>query len=745
MLADHINIIQLDRVMPTVNRFPPTPDTRREPLATIIVTPRERFSMARRSLESVIANTAGGYRLVLVAGGPPADVRQYLTETCSAYGYDLILRPDFLVPNSARNIGLAKANTKYIIFLDNDVIVEPEWLNRLVACAEEEGADFVSPLCLQGEIAESNLHTMGGSFKIEQRYGEQYLTEEHLLQRIPSEQDRGRWKRLPISYTEFHCALVRRSVFDHTGPLDEKVVGTTEHIDFAFQMREAGCRGLVEPNAVISFLPVDYTLGDLPTCSKRWSDAWLYPTLQYIAKKWEISEDSALLRDFNANYLKLRERCLLRQDQVQIDQPASPRDFFCAQTIAQLLDQMEKLGYRQDAREKIRDAYLVATELFSQNRRASGRPALSHLIGVASIVAAFGANPTVVAAAVLHSAYTVGRFPKELDNNPAALRRWLKRRVGEKVEAVVLAFFGLQIEKVAQHFFTDLDHLPIETANAIVIRMANGIEDRLCGDEHTFDPATWLNANNEWNRRWMPIFSAVADRLGVLGLTALLRDAIAKSELEARNPSPRPARPAWFTIDEASWAGRPSVERPLSGFFAPTESDKMIEEGADSPPLAVDLAAIVGVNDGSVFHSRDGVTIVADPRPWAYSGCLPLQDLLEITGPGKLEIRLEATRGRIGALVMERGSSVNEIAPEQFADSAAGIVTLCFRIPAFEEIGNIIFRGWPCDDGETRATIFQVAVRNKTAKARRTPFWRHLAEKGHKFWRIMRTQLMCRS
>ena len=34
-------------------------------------------------------------------------------------------------------LGLERATTLYVAFLDNDVVVEPGWLEALVRCAEE--------------------------------------------------------------------------------------------------------------------------------------------------------------------------------------------------------------------------------------------------------------------------------------------------------------------------------------------------------------------------------------------------------------------------------------------------------------------------------------------------------------------------------------------------------------------------------------------------------------------------------
>ena len=61
--------------------------------------------------------------------------------------------------------------------------------------------------------------------------------------------------RLESDYAEFHCCLVRRSVFERIGPADTQILGAAEHIDLALHLRAIGGRGFAEPEAVVSYLP----------------------------------------------------------------------------------------------------------------------------------------------------------------------------------------------------------------------------------------------------------------------------------------------------------------------------------------------------------------------------------------------------------------------------------------------------------------------------------------------------------
>ena len=465
-----------------------------DPLVTIVITPRERYAVARQNLESLVANTPENHHLICVAPGAPAAVQHYLRAACAGRGYELILPPDFLAPNLARNLGLAQAKTKYVVFVENDVVVERGWLGALIRCAEEEQADIVSPLCLIGDPSDRNVHSLGGLLLFENRAGATLLREQHNCGPICLRTDPRRLSRVAADFSEFHCALVRRSVFKRIGPLDEQILGAAEHIDLALHLRALGCRGFAEPTAVVSYLPQAYRLADLDTFAVRWSDAYYFPTMRHLGEKWSLSADSPLFHDYFSSYREIRERCLLREEGPAAGSPRKTERLQPAQTIVQLLDQMQALGYPLEAVVKVRDAYGIAGELSAGHFRASGRTFLAHVVGTASISAAFGANTAVIAAALLHAAYAHGQFPNGFGDSTAAMRRWLRRRVGRAVEELVYTYSRLQLDDLAQYVSSDLDGMPIELAYAAVIRIANGIEDRIAGDHNYSIPRTGSSA-----------------------------------------------------------------------------------------------------------------------------------------------------------------------------------------------------------------------------------------------------------
>ena len=104
---------------------------------TVVVAPREQFGWTRPALESIFAHTEVPYNIVYVDGGSPAPVRRYLALRARQRGFRLLRTEHHLSPMEARALALPHVDTEYVCFIDNDVLVTPGWLARLVRCADE--------------------------------------------------------------------------------------------------------------------------------------------------------------------------------------------------------------------------------------------------------------------------------------------------------------------------------------------------------------------------------------------------------------------------------------------------------------------------------------------------------------------------------------------------------------------------------------------------------------------------------
>jgi hypothetical protein len=199
--------------------------------ATIGFVPRESFSQTRRSLETIYARTEGPFELVCIDGGSPPVVKDYLEQASLEKGFKLVRTDDYLIPNQARNLVLDHVNTEYVVFVDNDVLVAPAWLDALVRCADETGAWLVGPLYFESEPECTQLHMAGGICRIVQLPdGGRSLVEKHTHAHVKLGSLDGGLNRQETELIEFHTVLVSMQAFAQLGRLDPDL-GLSEHAD----------------------------------------------------------------------------------------------------------------------------------------------------------------------------------------------------------------------------------------------------------------------------------------------------------------------------------------------------------------------------------------------------------------------------------------------------------------------------------------------------------------------------------
>lgn len=259
-------------------------------LATVVITPREQFSKAKRSLDTILACTDAAVPIIYVDGNSPRAVAQYVRERASRRPFRVLRTNQYLSANQARNWGLPYVATKYVAFVDNDVSVDAGWLDTLIACAEETGAWVVGPLYLIGEPAKQIIHMAGADVHILEQNGERRLYERHRFSNVPVAQVREQLVRAKTDLMEFHCMLVRMDVFDRLGPLDEGLLSVLDHVDFCLDVAQAGGSIYIEPAAVVAHLaPPPCGISDLPYFFLRFSDAWLDASVQRFAQKHALA------------------------------------------------------------------------------------------------------------------------------------------------------------------------------------------------------------------------------------------------------------------------------------------------------------------------------------------------------------------------------------------------------------------------------------------------------------------------
>lgn len=287
-----------------------------EPVVTIVCVPRERFDYTADSINSLFEKTTLPFELIYVDNAVPAAVRSELKTLQDKHAFQIVKSPYPLPPNQARNLGLEHAKGRYILFVDNDVVFDDNWMEELVATMQEKKATVAAPLVCQHGPHHTIVHCAGGHFMESEQFerfrqqplpaqGEPetrrwHMEEEIYLQDHPIE-DVG-LEPLQVGFVEFHCFMVETQFLRDHGGFDPKLTATKEYIDLAMTVARAGGSLWIEPKSRVTFLthppqPV-LKLSEIPYYMLRWSDAWEYESLKHLAAKWGLVEDHYFTRRY---------------------------------------------------------------------------------------------------------------------------------------------------------------------------------------------------------------------------------------------------------------------------------------------------------------------------------------------------------------------------------------------------------------------------------------------------------------
>ncbi len=479
------------------------------PEVTIIVVPRDRFSATQACIDSIYANTPPTFKLILVDAGSPAYVRQYLDAAAAKHGFEIISAEFGLTPNQARNRAIPLALGRYVVFLDNDVMVSSGWLDALMKCADDTEAGIVTPLVYLGEFEQRVVHMAGGEMSWETRDGQRWLNESHRHFNTPQANIAGEFKRSRCEYAEFHCMMIRKSALDQVGLLDEGFLNVAEHIDLCLQVTEAGQQIWFEPAAQITFLtPRPAALSDIAYTRLRWSREWTEKSSAHFARRWQLHPDCPAVAgalNFGITHLAAQQ---LPDEPPQID----PR---CAQTNIQLYEQCIALGYGEAEMTLLRLAYDCARRWLGHLYLPNGRHYLSHLIGVGSLLAAHGAPHQMVAAGLLHSGYLQGVFAADGKGITNEKRQQAAQQINPAIEYWMYLYAQFNWNDAdLDNLVANADRILVPTGKAMLIRMAVELEQRASVS------LQFRGASNDALEKWIPLYQSVA---GLFGMPLLVK------------------------------------------------------------------------------------------------------------------------------------------------------------------------------------------------------------------------------
>ena len=257
-----------------------------DPAATIVVTPRDRYSGLDECIEAVYRYTQQPFRLWILDLDYPksviAPVRERLQDRPEVRFFELGLR----TPMDALREVQALVDTRAVVLLDNDSRVTDGWLPPLLD-AMGEGNAVVTPLILEREGVDRGAplrnHLYSGELRVVDVDGTPYLIEHKHLRRAEIPDIPG--ERSETGTFELHCVLFEGEVFKRI-ELPSMVI--REHLDISLQIAVMGCTMVVEPRSVVHFdnLGTRMALSDMKYFFFRWGRKLTGPSSRLFERRW---------------------------------------------------------------------------------------------------------------------------------------------------------------------------------------------------------------------------------------------------------------------------------------------------------------------------------------------------------------------------------------------------------------------------------------------------------------------------
>lgn len=201
------------------------------------------YEVTAQCLDSLAELDYPNFEVILVDNGSedgsPAFFKEKYPETT------LIENEENLGFTGGNNTAIAcalKRDFDYVLLLNNDTIVDPSFLTKMIEVAEaREDVGMLNPKIFFYDFPE--LLWYGGGrisfFKGVEHFGFQ--------QKVTPELDCER----EVTFITGCAFLIKRKVLEEVGPLDDRLFIYCEDLDWSFRVREAGYKGLYVPQAVI--------------------------------------------------------------------------------------------------------------------------------------------------------------------------------------------------------------------------------------------------------------------------------------------------------------------------------------------------------------------------------------------------------------------------------------------------------------------------------------------------------------
>ena len=206
------------------------------PGITVIIPTWNRADLLRSVLENLRLQTVFPSQTLVVDNGSTDET----AAVAARLGSQRIALERNLGFAAAVNAGISASRYEWILILNNDVELQPNWLECALESAKQSGAQFVAGKILQAHAPER----LDGTWDLVTRSGCAWRCGWNAL-------DGPAWSvRRPIEIAPMTATMFHRSAFERVGLLDARYESYYEDVDFGLRCALAGLPGVYEPRCV---------------------------------------------------------------------------------------------------------------------------------------------------------------------------------------------------------------------------------------------------------------------------------------------------------------------------------------------------------------------------------------------------------------------------------------------------------------------------------------------------------------
>jgi hypothetical protein len=376
----------------------------------------------------------------------------------------------------------------FYLLLDLDSRIEPGALERCIETHIRTGADMVGGIILYGgsvdygRSGEKIVHHAGGESRFRpDADGRPGMKQHHewVGERLADLRAALGSEPWQTEQLEFHGMCMTRRAIELLTPFDSKLL-VLEPPDVELRARKHGLKKVIDPMFEVTYEAAGEFLCDLHPYREQWATEAVQDSVRYFAAKYGLPSDGELVTHQTTwNRRHFEDAGAVTRAAFPAPRLTSLFGHPFAQTWPQLLQQLRSQAWTVSEIAGVKRCHDAGRELANGLYHACGKPLMAHLIGTASILAAYGAPPLLVETALVHAGY------EQLEITPGEREvgaNALGQRVGRNVDRILRDLARQDFSGLAPPDGEEaLAFYRLDDARVLLIRVATEIEQHLDG------------------------------------------------------------------------------------------------------------------------------------------------------------------------------------------------------------------------------------------------------------------------